>query len=50
MSGTLSPDYKHALITPIIKKHTLELETLNNYRPISNLLIFSKIMERVHAK
>ena len=47
MSETVPPDYKHALITTIIKKHTLDPETLNNYRPISNLSIFSKTLECV---
>ena len=47
MSGTVPPDYKHALITTIIKKHSLVPEMLNNYHSISNLTIFSKTLERV---
>ena len=46
----LSPLFKHSLITPIIKKHSLDTASFNNYRSISNLLILSKILERVVSK
>jgi hypothetical protein len=39
---------KHALITPVIKKQTLNTQELKNYRPVSNIIYLSKIVER-HA-
>jgi hypothetical protein len=45
MPGTL----KQALIRPLLKKALLEL-LLKNFRPVSNLTYFSKIIERVAAK
>ena len=49
-SGTFTTSYKHALIKPLLKKLNLDLQILNNYRPISNLSIFSKTLERIVAK
>ena len=49
-SGTFPTSYKHALITPLLKKPNLDPQSINNYRPISNLSIFSKTLERIVAK
>ena len=49
-SGTFPTSYKHALITPLIKKPNLDPQSINNYRPISNLSIFSQILERIFVK
>ena len=49
-SGTFPTSYKHALITPLIKKPNIDPQSLNNYRPISNLSIFSKTLKRIVAK
>ena len=49
-SGTFPTSYKHTLITPLLKKPNLDPQSLNNYRPISNLSIFSKTLERIVAK
>ena len=49
-SGTFPTSYKHALITPLLKKPNIDPQSLNNYRPISNLSIFSKTLERIVAK
>ena len=39
-SGTVPPSFKMALVTPSLKKVTLDLNTLKNYRPqTSNNLI-----------
>ena len=46
-SGSFPPDFKKAVITPIIKKPHLDSLSPSNYRPISNLSIHSKILERV---
>ena len=45
-SGTFLTSYKHALITPLLKKPYIDSQSLNNYRSISNLSIFSKNLER----
>ena len=43
------PDiYKQALVTPLLKKESLDSDVLGNYRPISNLNTISKIVERVY--
>ena len=38
---------KEAVIFPLLKKSGLDPEKLNNYRPVSNLLFLSKLIERV---
>ena len=42
-SGSVPPDFKKAVITPILKKSHLDSLSPSNYRPISNLSIHSKI-------
>ena len=49
-SGTVPLIFKHSLITPIIKKPSLDPSPFNNYIPISNLSILSKTLERVVSK
>ena len=34
--GTFPTSYKHAPITPLLKKPNIDLQNLNTYRPISN--------------
>ena len=46
-SGTVPPDFKTAVIKPLIKKKSLHTNVLKNYRPISNLPFLSKILEKV---
>ena len=48
-SGIVPDSMKIAMIRPILKKQNLDVSSLNNYRPISNLTIISKILERVVA-
>ena len=38
---------KISVIKPILKKKGLDKNNLNNYRPIFQLLVFSKLLERV---
>ena len=40
---------KTAMITPLIKKPTLDSETLKNYRPVANLKFLAKTIERAFA-
>ena len=44
------PDFKQALVTPLIKKKTLCRNEFKNNRPISNLSFLSKILEKIVAK
>ena len=41
---------KRALVTPLIKKVTLDPDNFKNYRPVSNLNFVSKVVEKVVAK
>jgi len=45
-SSQFPTTHKHALVTPILKKPSLDPAQLNNYRPISNLSFVSKLLER----
>ena len=46
-SGSVPPDFKTALIKPLLKKSSLNPNILKNYRPISNLPFLSKILEKI---
>ena len=48
--GTVPDELKHALVTPLLKKPGLDIESLKNYRPISNLPFIAKLLERVVLK
>ena len=41
---------KMAVVTPLLKKASLEPHELKNYRPVSNLSFVSKLVERVAVK
>ena len=45
--GSLPPSLKEAVLSPLLKKPSLDNETLANFRPISNLKMVSKIIEKV---
>ena len=45
--GTFPASFKHALVTPILKKPGLPSSDPGNFRPISNLNNISKILERL---
>jgi len=47
VSGTFPNVYKLALVSPLLKKPTLDKNTLKNYRPVSNLAFLSKITEKL---
>ena len=42
--------FKKAVVTPLLKKQSLEPDVLGSYRPVSNLSFISKILEKVVAK
>jgi len=46
-SGQFHPILKDSVISPLLKKSTLDKDELSNYRPISNLSVVSKLIERV---
>jgi len=47
ISGQFHPTLNESIISPLLKKPTLDKEELSNYRSISNLSIIFKIIERV---
>lgn len=46
-TGQFPAAYKTAFLTPIVKKAGLDVEDVRSYRPISNLTVVSKVMERL---
>ena len=46
-SGIFPQCFKSALVTPILKKKCLDHNDLNNYRPVSNLCLIAKILEKL---
>ena len=48
-TGTFPGRYKLALVSPLLKKQTLDPDVCKNYRPVSNLAFLSKVLEKVVA-
>ena len=46
-AGTFPDSFKHSVVTPLLKKPSLDKESLSNYRPISNLSMLSKLTEKL---
>jgi len=46
-AGTFLSLFKQAVVTPPLKKPSLNKESLSNYRPIANLSFLSKFTERI---
>ena len=46
-TGYFPTCFKEAFITPVIKKPMLDAADANSYRPISNLSVISKLLERL---
>ena len=46
-SGNFHPNLKDSIVSPLLKKPNLDKDDLSAYRPISNLSLISKIIERV---
>ena len=47
--GIFPSSFKQALVQPLLKKPSLSTDDLNNFRPISNLIFISRILEKVIA-
>ena len=47
IDGSVPACFKSALVTPLLKKPTLDHNSLKNYRPVSNLAFLSKILEKI---
>jgi hypothetical protein len=47
LSGSVPPVWKTAVVKPLLKKPSLDQNELKNYRPVSNLPFWSKILEKV---
>ena len=45
-SGEMPTSLKRAVLNPMLKKHDLDSEDMNSYRPISNLSFLSKVIEK----
>ena len=46
ISGSFPDVFKPAIVRPLIKKISLDKNTLKNFRPVSNLSFLSKITEK----
>jgi len=47
LTGCFPSDFKQAVIRPLLKKSELDTGDMKNFRPVSNLSFFSKLLERV---
>ena len=50
ITGQFPGIYKSAFITPLIKKAGMDVSDCHSYRPISNLSVISKLLERLVAR
>ena len=50
LTGGSMEGVKQSVINPLLKKSGLDFDTKNNYRPVNNLVFFSKLIERVVQK
>jgi hypothetical protein len=50
LTNTFPSEMKNALITPLLKKPSLDPESYKNYRPVSNLSFLSKLNEKAVAQ
>jgi hypothetical protein len=46
-SGTFPSVFKQSIVSPLLKKPSLNRDAMSNYRPISNLSFLSKLTERI---
>ena len=48
--GSVPSSFKAAYVTPLLKKSDLDLADPKSYRPIANLPVLSKLLERLVAR
>ena len=48
-TSTVPNQFKRAVITPILKKPSLDSNVLKNFRPVANLPFISKVVEKAVA-
>ena len=48
--GNFPVAFRHAVIRPLLKKSNLSPANLKNYRPVSNLVFLSKVLEKIVSK
>jgi len=46
-TGVVPASFKTAVVTPLINKSSMDVNSLHSYRPISNLSFVSKLLERL---
>ena len=46
-SGEFPSKLREAIVCPVLKKSTLDKNVLQNYRPVSNIRYYSKIIEKI---
>ena len=46
-TGIVRPQFKQAIVTPLLKKPGLDTNDMKNFRPVSDLSFISKILENV---
>ena len=46
LSGVFPETFKQSIITPVLKKPTLDSDVLKSYRPISNIKFIGKVIEK----
>ena len=46
-TSTVSENFKQAIVTPLLKKPSPDVENMKHYRPVSNLSQLSKVTEKV---
>ena len=49
-SSSVPSSFKKAVVTPLLKKASLDQDQLTNYRPVSNLSFVSKLLEKVVSR
>ena len=46
-TGEFPSNLREAVVCPVLKKSNLDKNALQNYRPVSNIRYYSKIMEKI---
>ena len=47
IAGSFPSHFKSAHVSPLLDKHSLNKDSMKNYRPVSNLSFLSKVLEKV---